>query len=536
METAAVILIVTFGLGYVASLLRLPPLVGFLGAGFALNALGYVQVPLIDSIAGVGVTLMLFGIGLKLDIRSLLHREVWLTATVHMAATVAASMGLLLVISLVGFSLLTDIDAASLAMLGLALAFSSTVFVVKLLEERGQGHAFYGRLSIGILIIQDIVAVIFLTASSGHLPSLWALSVVLLWPLTRLFRRLWGRLGHGEMQSLFGILMALVPGYLFFELVGLKGDLGALVMGVLLASHPSSSELSRALFHFKELLLVGFFVSIGLAGGLPTLQHIGLAALLLLLLPIKAVVLMLLLRLSRLRNRTGWLVALALMQFSEFGLIVVDVGADSGLIDSQWLIVLSVSVSFSFVVSAMLNSRGQLIEQIAKRGPVQDPTRLHHEDQPADVTGAEALVLGMGRVGRSTYERLEDGYQLAVTGVDSDGGRVTKLGAQGVKIVEADASDPEFWDRLIGKEQVRMVIVAMPRHGANLSAVKSLREHGYTGTIAAVARYEDEVAHAKEDGADAAFNVYTGAGLELADQVMRIEAGEPPTRPLRIGW
>ncbi|WP_168582551.1 cation:proton antiporter family protein [Gephyromycinifex aptenodytis] len=521
MQTAAVILSVTFALGYLASRLRLPPLVGFLAAGFVLNALGLQQVPVVDVLADLGVTLLLFGIGLKLDIRSLLGKEVWLTATLHMFASVAIAMGLLAALSWTGIALLAGTSAGTWAVLGLALSFSSTVFVVKVLQERGQSHSFYGRLAIGILVIQDIVAVVFLTGSSGTLPSPWAFALVLLWPGARLFRRVWGRLGHGEMQSLFGILMALVPGYLLFDLVGLKGDLGALVVGLLLASHPSSSELSRALFHFKELLLVGFFVSIGLAGGLPSGEDVRLALALLLLLPIKAALYAVLLWLMRVRHRTSLLTAFSLMQFSEFALIVVAVGAGAGLVEQRWLLVVSVALSLSFVASAVVNALGQrFIERLAARAPRQDPARLHPEDRPADISGAEVIVLGMGRVGRSAYDRLVGEYGMKVTGVDTDSTRVERLSEEGRCVVEGDASDAEFWNRLIGRDTVRFAVVAMPRHGANLSAVRALREGGFTGPIAAVARYNDEVAQALTDGADAAFNVYTGAGLELADQVM----------------
>ncbi len=533
MSTAAVVLTVTFVLGYAARLLRLPPLIGFLAAGFVLNAFGYVQVPLVDTIADLGVTLLLFGIGLKLDVRSLLRPEVWLTATVHLVVSVAVGAGFLALLATTGLGLLAGVSWGTLALLGFALAFSSTVFVVKLLEERGQSHAFYGRVAIGILIIQDIAAVVFLTATNGELPSPWAFALVLLWPASRVFRLLWQRVGHGELQSLFGIVMALVPGYALFSAVGLKGDLGALVIGILLASHPAASELSRSLFHLKELLLVGFFVSIGIAGGLPAWEHVALAALLLLLLPLKGALYAVLLWTQRLRHRTSLLTAFALMQFSEFGLIVVAVGASVGLVDEDWLLVLSLAVSLSFVVSAVVNRFGlRLIERWAANAHPQDPARLHREDQPADARDAEVLVIGMGRVGRSAYDRLETGYGMRVVGVDNDGARVERLARQGLAVVEGDASDSEFWRRLARRDQVRFAILAMPRHGANISAVQALRENGFTGTIAAVARYEDEVEQAKRDGADAAFNVYTGAGLELADQVMRIDAGEPPTRPM----
>lgn len=255
MTVAAIYLVIAFGLGGLAMAVRLPPLVGFLAAGFVINALDVGEVPQLDLLADLGVTLLLFAIGLKLDLRILLRREVWLTTSVHLAISVALGTTVLWLAAVAGLAMLSGQSLTTIALLAFAMSFSSTVFVVKVLEERGESHALYGRVAIGVLVMQDIVAVVFLTVTSGTLPSPWAFTLVLLWPLTRILRRIWSGLGHGEMQSLFGIVMALVPGYALFSTLGLKGDLGALIIGVLLASHSASSELARSLFHLKELLL-----------------------------------------------------------------------------------------------------------------------------------------------------------------------------------------------------------------------------------------------------------------------------------------
>ena len=84
MTTVAIYLIVTFGLGGLAMAVRLPPLVGFLAAGFVINALDVEHIPELEILADLGVTLLLFAIGLKLDVRILLRREVWLTTSAHM--------------------------------------------------------------------------------------------------------------------------------------------------------------------------------------------------------------------------------------------------------------------------------------------------------------------------------------------------------------------------------------------------------------------------------------------------------------------
>ena len=369
MTVVAIYLVITFGLGGLALALRLPPLVGFLAAGFVINALHVGELPQLETLADLGVTLLLFAIGLKLDVRILLRREVWLTASAHMVISVVLGGGVLWLAAVAGVAMLAGQSVQTIALLAFALSFSSTVFVVKILEERGESHALYGRVAIGILVMQDIIAVVFLTATSGHLPSPWALTLVGLWPLTRVLRKIWGRLGHGEMQSLFGIVMALVPGYALFSAVGLKGDLGALIVGVLLASHPASSELARSLFHIKELLLVGFFVSIGLTG-LPDLPTVGVAVLMVLLLPFKGAWYVLLLTRLNLRYRTAILAGLGLMNYSEFGLIVVSVGVSAGLLAPAWLVEMSIAVALSFVVSALLNGRGHLmVEKVAARLP-----------------------------------------------------------------------------------------------------------------------------------------------------------------------
>ena len=399
MTTVAIYLVVTFGLGGLAMAVRLPPLVGFLAAGFVINALDVENIPQLETLADLGVTLLLFAIGLKLDIRILLRREVWLTTSVHMVISIVLGGLALWVAAVAGMAMLSGQSMQTIALLAFALSFSSTVFVVKVLEERGESHALYGRVAIGILVMQDIVAVVFLTATSGHLPSPWALALVGLWPLTRLLRKIWSRLGHGEMQSLFGIVMAFVPGYALFSAVGLKGDLGALIIGVLLASHPASSELARSLFHIKELLLVGFFVSIGLTG-LPDLPTIGVALLMVALLPFKAGWYVALLSLMRLRHRTSLLAGLSLMNYSEFGLIVVSVGVSAGMLAPAWLVEMSIAVALSFVVSALVNGRGHLmVEKIAAKLPAQDEQKLRAEERPVDAGDAEVVVIGMGRVG-----------------------------------------------------------------------------------------------------------------------------------------
>jgi predicted Kef-type K+ transport protein len=134
-----------------------------------------------------------------------------------------------------------------------------------------------------------------------------------------------------------------------------KGDLGALVVGMMLASHPATAGLAKSLFHIKELFLVGFFLSVGL-GALPDMGMVAMALLLLVLLPLKSALYFAVLMPFRLRTRTGVLATLSLTNYSEFGLIVAAIAATAGWLSDEWLVVISLAVAGSFVLAAPLNS------------------------------------------------------------------------------------------------------------------------------------------------------------------------------------
>ena len=204
--------------------------------------------------------------------------------------------------------------------------------------------------------MQDIFAVIFISISHGTAPNPLIFGLALLIPLLVIILRRFTRLGHGEMQALFGIFMALIPGYALFECLGLSGSLGALIMGLVLAGYPGANQLSDALFTLKELLLVAFFVNIGFAG-LPTTNTLIGGLMLLLLLPIQGAGYWVLLALSGMRHRTSLLTGALLTSYSEFALIVAALGVADGWLEPEWLVKLAVAVAGSFVIAAILNPR-----------------------------------------------------------------------------------------------------------------------------------------------------------------------------------
>ncbi len=511
-------LLVALVLGLIAQLMRLPPLVGFLCAGFALHALGIEGGPALQKFADLGVTLLLFTIGLKLRLRSLLAPEVWGTASAHMILLLLLTGGLLMLPGLAGIAWLGVLDWQAAAVVAFALSFSSTVFAVKILEDRGEMKTRHGQVAIGILIVQDIIAVVFLTFATDKSPTLWALALLGL-PLIRpLMNHFMERSGHGEVLVLFGLFIAIGGGELF-NLVGMKADLGALIFGVLLSGQRKSGELSRALLSFKDLFLIGFFLSIGI-GALPSLSDVLIAAaLVVLVLPLKIVAFFWLLTRLRLRVRTAYLTTAALANYSEFGLIVAAVGASAGWIDQQWLLIIAMALAFSFVIGSIVNARAHSL-YVATEGYLHrfDSGRRWSGDQAPDIGNAEILVLGMGRVGSGAYLSMHEAVGDTVCGVDADADSVNRHQQSGHNVILGDAEDADFWHD-IDMGQLRLVMLAMPTISDMLQTVELLNASNYDGLIAAVTKYEDDRSALEAAGVDATFNFYAEAGAGFAEHV-----------------
>ena len=525
----ALSIIIAFVLGFLARQVGLPPLVGYLVAGFLLKASGAEGSALIVELRDVGVILLLFSIGLKLKLRSLIRPEIWAGATIHMLITVIVfGLGIFL-LAVAGLSKFAALDLKLSLLIAFALSFSSTVFAVKVLEEKAEMYSMHGRVAIGILIMQDIIAVVFITASTGKLPSAWALLVpVVLFAVRPLLFRIMDRCGHGELMILFGLMLSMVMGADGFELVGLKPDLGALILGMLAASHPKASELADALFSFKELFLVGFFLSIGLSG-LPDLEAVGIAALLVLVTPFKVALFFFLLSRFKLRARTALLGSFSLANYSEFGLIVGAIGVANGWMSSEWLIVIAIALSATFVLASPLNAAAHNIySRFCERlKPYETKTR-HPDDQPIDPGDAEIVIFGMGRVGTGAYDFLREHYSDVVIGCDSDPLVMKMHQEEGRNVFQGDPTDHDFWERsAVGtpdqqEDKIRLAMLAMPKYAANLEAAKLIIQFGYEGLIAASARFEDEVTALKEAGAHFVYNFYNDAGTGLAEQVFEI--------------
>jgi glutathione-regulated potassium-efflux system ancillary protein KefC len=518
----AVAILVAFLLGYLARRVGLPPLVGFLTGGFVLHAIGEDGAGMLPLLGDIGVYLLLFSIGLKLRPRGLLRPEIWGVASLQMGLVIGVFGATIYALAAMGLSLFAGMNLESVLVLAFALSFSSTVFAVKILEENGQSQSLFGRTSIGILIIQDIFAIVFMTVASGELPNAWAL-LLLGFPIYRwIILGLMTKAGHAELFVLLGVLLAVASADVF-AWMGLKPDIAPLIIGVMIGQHPKAKELDGTLLGLKDLFLMLFFLTIGL-NGFPSLEGLGIALLFVAVMPLKVALFFGLLTRFRMRARTSLTTSLSLANYSEFGLIVGTVGVAGGWLAGEWLVILAIALSLTFVLASSLNRHAMwLYQRMQSLLDRFETVQRLDEEKPVDPGDAAVAVFGMGRVGTLAYDTLRDLRGDTILALDHDCDVVQAHSDAGRNIVSGDPTDPDFLERLTSLCQLDLVLLSTGLFQSDLAAVELLRKQSGRPKIAATATWPEESSALQEAGADLVFCIYAEVGADFAQHAHEMQ-------------
>jgi predicted Kef-type K+ transport protein len=505
---------IAFVLGLLASALRLPALVGYLAAGLLLSLLGVQSTPLLEGIAQVGVLLLLFTIGLTLNLGGIFRREVAGVGILH----------LLLVIPLL-WVMLWAIGVSQnwvvLLLLAVALANPSTVLLGKVLEQKRELVSFHGRVAVGVSVLKDLASLGLLILIGVQSPSPWALLLFLLpllrWPIGWIL----DRSGHSELVLLLGLLLALGGGEVALW-AGIAPELGALFMGAVLAQHPKVGELSRLLWSLRESFLVAFFLKVGLAG-LPSLGGFLLGLGFVALLPLTIALLFWLFVRSGLRARTSFLASASLATYSEFVLVAVAMAHGQGLLAEQWGTVFAVAVGLSMILAAPLNwASHSLYERLEGFLQRFEQGIIHPDLEPTRLDGATWLIVGMGRTGAAAYRYLSQQGQ-PILGLDSDPEKIKTQQAKGRRVLYGDAEDYNLWQHLELKG-LQGILLTLPELEAKLQALRQIRKRGYTGLIAATSLHREEDPVLEAAGASLIFRPFSEAGERLGQLVLEFSA------------
>jgi len=537
-EMAALLLLAAI-IGAIAMRLRQPLIVAFIAVGIIVgpSVLSWVTAnDQVDLLAKMGIALLLFVVGLKLDLHIIRTMGPVALATGLGQVFFTSVMGYLIAVSL-GMTSITALYVA------VALTFSSTIIIVKLLSDKREVDALHGRIAIGFLIVQDLIVILVmigLTAlgeanESSHLGweaikvlingSLFIATIGLLmrYVLTPLLHQL---ARSTELLILFAVAWAVALGATG-EHLGFSREVGAFLAGVSLASTPFREAIAARLVSLRDFLLLFFFIDLGAGLDLAALgDQIWPAILLSLFVLIgNPLIVMSIMGFMGYRKRTGFLAGLTVAQISEFSLILAALGLSLGHInaDTMSLITLVGLITISISTYLILYSH-PIYERISpllslferKRAGREDASNLNAEQNNYDV-----ILFGLGRFGTGIASELKRrGHN--VLGVDFDPDLVRQNKADICKLHYGDAEDPEFLTSLpLGK--VRWVINSVRDSQINLALLHSLREQGFTGQVAVTAHSLHDAQKLKAAGADHVMLPYTDAAVEAVSELFKSE-------------
>ena len=530
------LLAVSACLGMVAMWLRQPLIVAFIAVGILVgpSVLGWVnQSEQIELLAHIGIAILLFVVGLKLDLHIIKTMGVVALFTGLGQVAFTSVFGYLIALSL-GFA---PIPALYIAV---ALTFSSTIIIVKLLSDKGELNALHGRIAIGFLIVQDIVvvlAMIALTATGQAqestsigfevfmvlLKGLLMLGVVALL-MRYIIPNLLNRLAHSpELLILFAIAWAMLgatAGYL----LGFSQEVGAFLAGISLASTHYRELIGARLVSLRDFLLLFFFINLGASLELSTLDALVWDALLFSVFVLigNPIIVMIIMGYMGYRKRTGFLAGLTVAQISEFSLILAALGFSLGHINQETVGLITLVGLITISASTYMILYSQSLYRILSPylGIFERKVAYREEalDQQPRARSTDVIVFGLGRFGMVIAQTLQK-QGLHVLAVDFNPSLIKQSAEHGVPTRYGDAEDAEFI-RSLPLNEAKWVLGTMRDRTVNLVLFKSLKEGRFDHKIALAATQKAEVDEFKALGVDMVLLPYHDAAIETVHRLL----------------
>ncbi|NEX45686.1 cation:proton antiporter [Pseudotabrizicola algicola] len=537
----ALLLVMAAGVGLFGMVLRQPLIVSFIAVGLIAgpSALDLVHSDAqIDLLSELGIAVLLFLVGIKLDVKLVrtLGAVSVLTGLGQVAFT--AAFGYLIGLAL-GLGALTSLYVA------VALTFSSTIIIVKLLSDKREIDSLHGQIALGFLIVQDLVVVLAMillsaigigAADAGHggasVTGVLAAGVGMVAAVVLFVRYvatpLTTRLARApELLVIFALALAAMFAALG-DAVGLGKEVGGLMAGVALASTPYRETIAARLAPLRDFLLLFFFIALGATLDLSLLgtHAFGAAVFSLFVLVGNPLIVLVIMGALGYRKRTGFLAGLTVAQISEFSLIFVamgvslgHVGEDAlGLVTMVGLVTIAAStymITWSHHLYALFEP---LLGVFERKGTPREPS----EAGSHKAHGFAVIIFGLGRFGTAIGLRLKR-RGLSVLGVDFNPQAVARWRALGLEAEFGDASDAEFVAEL-PLAAARWVVSTVPIHptglsheDARLTLLQSVRGAGFAGRIAAASHGAAETDQLRHAGADTVLEPFQDAADRAVD-------------------
>ncbi len=538
----ATLLVLAAGVGLVGLVLRQPLIVSFIVVGIVAgpSLLGIAQSDEhINLLAELGIAVLLFLVGLKLDIK--------LIRTLGPVALLTG-LGQVAFTSIFGFfiALALGFGAVASVYIAVALTFSSTIIIVKLLSDKREIDSLHGRVALGFLIVQDLVVVFAMITLSAigagtdvdsayfDVVLIFAYAAVLLAAVAVFIRFLAEPLVERLARS-SELLVCFAIGWaaLFAALgdfLGFSMELGGLLSGVSLASTKLREAMASKLAPLRDFLILFFFIALGTHLDLSLVGEQAPAAIVfsLFVLVGNPFIVLVIMGFMGYRKRTSFFAGLTVAQISEFSLIFMAMGVSLGHVgtDSLGLVTLVGLVTISLSTYMITYSHRLYVWLEPLLMPFEREGTPRETEEHGRLVGGryDVLLFGLGRFGTALAHRLRSRGR-SVLGIDFNPAVVRQLRSEGLDIVYGDASDPEFVASL-PLADADWAAATVPEHeigvsqdDARIALIHGLRDCGFQGEIAVTSHHQADAERLRENGADVILEPFNDAADQAADIV-----------------
>jgi Kef-type K+ transport system membrane component KefB len=499
-----------FLISLILSYIKQPLIIGYILSGILAGNyfLGYTEFEeFLSLFSKLGIAFMLFIVGLQLKLKNL--KEIGRQSLIigFLQVLITTSLGFLITIN-IGFNYLESLYLA------IALAFSSTIIIIKLIYDKNDIEKLYSKLAIGILIIQDLIAILFLIflptlqnhqlLSNGLAIEKLILSILLIFIIPYLSFRL---LPHFEnflarsrdLLFIFSIFFLFFVASIF-DLMTIGIEIGALVAGFSLANLKISQEISSRLKPIKDFFLIIFFTYLGINIFIPQLKdNLKYVLIIFLFVMIKPVILFSLAQLFKINKKTSFTLSLTSAQISEFSFILINLGKDLGHVNNDLLSIISlVGLSSIFISSYLIYHSEKIYELVFKKTlKVKSGLKTDHQLLANDY---QILLIGCDRTGYSILINLED-LKNKILIIEYNYEKFKELLTKGYQVVYVDAEEVEFWESF-NFNNIKLIISTISNFKTNLIILRHYKKNNPKGIFICNSYHFQDTVELYKEGAD----------------------------------
>lgn len=507
----AIVVLIGAVFGVVAKILKQPTILAYLATGIFIGAVGLFQVggnETFKSFSELGIMLLLFLVGMEINYTSLrlVGRSALFVGLGQVLITFSAAYFLA---HSFGFAVLPATYIA------IALTFSSTVIVVKLLSDKSVLNSLYGKISVGLLLVQDFLAILILVLLTG-IQAGQAISIMgIVFTIVKgaLLFALMLYLGRKVLPYILGkvarshellFLVSLAWVFLVAAVVSKMGfsvEIAGFLAGLALANSSEHHQISARIKPLRDFFLIAFFVVLGAGVVFSNLRGLFLPVLAfsLFALLIKPLVVFILMGLMGYRKRTGFMTGVTMAQISEFSLVLVALGLQLGHVDERAVALVTAAGVISILFSSYMIQFSEKIYTLLRRVlfVFERKKNIEHDMEMTD-EGRPIILIGFHRLGESIAMGLPKEKLLVV---EFDPEIIKKLKHGGYHYLFGDISDPEIFETAKA-QYAELVISTSPDIEDNILLLTEMRGFEPSPKVVVRAETEHEAEMLYKEGAD----------------------------------